>query len=228
MNKTYKLAATAMLTALSIVANLFTINISLNNAISFTILLAFIAGIYLGPTCGMAVGFVGDLVGHLIMPMGPYNWFMGLSCILMGLIPALVYKLPINKILKLLISLVIYLIVCSVFLNTFGFWLQFCVEDVDPSPIGLWHFFTMDKEGIKKSFWVYLGGRAPFLLINWVVNGFLVGVIQQTKIIDKLIRRVSANNTKTQADDATDTATAQSDDTATQTDVVNGDDATDK
>lgn len=193
MNKTYKLALTAMLTALSIVANMFTIPLTPSNGISFTIVIAFIAGIYLGTIPAVAVGFLGDLVGHFIFPMGVYNWFMGLSCALCGMIPALVYKLPLNKLPKLIISLVIYLLICSLCLTTLGFWLQYVVG-VDPSPIGLWQFFTMDKGGIKKSFWVYLAGRAPFMLINWVVNGLIVGVIQQTKILDKLLKRVASTH----------------------------------
>lgn len=197
MNKTYKLALTAMLTALSIVANALTIPITPSNAISFTIVIAFIAGIYLGAVPAVTVGFVGDLIGHILFPMGAYNWFMGISCALTGLIPALIYKLKINKLWKLCISLAIYLVTCSLLLNTLGFWLQFIVG-VDPSPIGLWQFFTMDKGGIKKSFWLYLAGRAPFILLNWVVNGIVVGIIQQTKILDKLLLK-SATDIKNRA-----------------------------
>lgn len=194
MNKTYKLALTAMMTALSIVANALTIPLTPSNAISFTILIAFISGIYLGALPAVAVGFLGDLIGHIVFPMGgAYNWFMGLSCALMGLIPALIYKTKINRTWKLLISLTVYLLTCSLFLNTFGFWLQYIVV-VDPSPIGLWQFFTMDKSGIKKSFWLYLAGRTPFIIVNWIVNGVLVGVIQQTKILDKLLLKANLNN----------------------------------
>lgn len=195
MNKTYKLALTGMLTALSIAANMLTIPLTPSNGISFTIVIAFIAGIYLGAIPAVAVGYLGDLIGHFIFPMGAYNWFMGLSCALCGLIPALIYKLPLNRLLKLVISLVIYLAVCSLCLTTLGFWLQFIVG-VDPSPIGLWQYFTMDKGGIKKSFWVYLAGRAPFMLINWAVNGVIIGIIQQTKILDKLLKRFTYTNIK--------------------------------
>lgn len=194
MNKTYKLALTAMLTALSIVANALTIPLTPSNAISFTILIAFISGIYLGALPAVAVGFLGDLIGHIVFPMGgAYNWFMGLSCALMGLIPALIYKTKLNRTWKLLISLTVYLVTCSLFLNTFGFWLQYIVV-VDPSPIGLWQFFIMDKGGIKKSFWLYLAGRTPFIIVNWIVNGVLVGVIQQTRILDKLLLKANLNN----------------------------------
>lgn len=195
MNKTYKLALTAMLTALSVAANFLTIPITTNNAISFTIFFAFLAGIYLGAFPAMAVGFLGDLIGHFIHPLGAYNWFMAVSYILMGLIPALIYKSKLNRLLKLIISLTVFLIVCSLGLNTFGLWLQYIVG-VDPSPIGLWQFFTMDKGGIKKSFWVYLTRRAPFLLLNWAVNGILVFILQQTKLIDKLLARTANNTSK--------------------------------
>lgn len=190
MNKTYKLTLTAMLTALSIAANFLTIPITANNAVSFTIFFAFIAGIYLGAVPAMAVGFLGDLIGHFIHPLGAYNWFMGVSYLLMGVIPALIYKLKINKILKLIISLIVFLVVCSLGLNTFGLWLQYIVG-VDPSPIGLWQFFTMDKGGIKKSFWLYLAGRMPFLLLNLATNGLIVGIVQQTKIMEKLLIKSS-------------------------------------
>lgn len=185
MNKTLKLALTAMFTALSIVANTFTIPITPSNAVSFTILITFLAGIYLGELPAVAVGFLGDLIGAFIHPMGPYNFFMALSYALAGLICALVYRLKLNKILKLVIALVLYLVICSIGLNTFGLWLQIIVG-VDPSPIGLLQFFAMDKSGIRKSFWVYLGGRLPFMLINWGINGVLLGIIQQTKIFDRL------------------------------------------
>ena len=96
-----------MLTALSIVANALTIPITPSNAISFTIVIAFIAGIYLGALPAVTVGFVGDLIGHILFPMGAYNWFMGISCALTGLIPALIYKLKLSKLWKLCISLAI-------------------------------------------------------------------------------------------------------------------------
>lgn len=203
MNRTFKLALTAMLTALSVVANALTIPLPLasNNAISFTIVISFVAGIYLGAMPAVVVGYVGDLIGHLIAPMGAYNWFMGLSYALCGLIPALIYKLNIHKVWKLCISLVIYLVACSLLLNTFGLWLQYIVL-VKPSPLGLWQFFTMDKGGIKKSFWIYLAGRAPFILVNWIVNGIVVGIIQQTKILDKLLLKATNNSTRKAEDKA--------------------------
>lgn len=186
MNKTLKLALTAMFTALSIVANTFTVPITPSNAVSFTIVVSFLAGIYLGELPAVAVGFLGDLIGAFINPMGPYNFFMALSYSLTGLICAMVYKLKLNRLIKLVIALALNLTVCSIGLNTFGLWLQIIVG-VDPSPIGLLQFIAMDKSLIRKSFWVYLGGRLPFMLINCAINGVALGIIQQTKVFDKLL-----------------------------------------
>lgn len=193
MNKTYKLALTAMLTALSVAANFFTIPLAPNKYISFTIVFSFLAGMYLGAIPAVAVGFLGDLIGHIIHPFGAYNWFVGLSCALTGLICALVYKLKINKIFKLVIAIILNFAICSAFINTFGLWLQIIVG-VDASPIGLWQYFTMDKSGIKKSFWLYLAGRLPTQAINAVVNGVVLGILQQTKILDKLVAKIPSNN----------------------------------
>ena len=91
----------------------------------------------------------------------------------MGIIPALVYKLPkLSKMLKLVISLVICTIVCSAGLNTYALWVLYGAKN-------------------GKTFWVYLWGRLPFQLINTVVNGILLAVIQQTKVIDKLLLRIT-------------------------------------
>ena len=195
MNKTVKLTFTAMFTALAIAANSFTIPLTPSNSVSFTIAISFIAGIYLGPISGLTVGYLGDLIGAIIHPMGPYNWFMALSCALTGFICALVYKLKLHKLLKLAIAMVIYLIECSIALNTFGLWLQIIVG-VDPSPIGLLQFFGMDKGGIRKSFWVYLAGRLPFMLINWAVNGAVVAILQQSKALDKMFAQINKRTEK--------------------------------
>ena len=93
-----------MFTALAIAANSFTIPLTPSNSVSFTIAISFIAGIYLGPISGLTVGYLGDLIGAIIHPMGPYNWFMALSCALTGFICALVYKLKLHKLLKLAIA----------------------------------------------------------------------------------------------------------------------------
>ena len=189
MNKTYKLVCISMLTALSIVANLVTIPLFGTNSMSFTIAVCFFVGVYFGALPAAAVGFVGDLIAHFILPTGPYNWFIALSTTLFGVICALVYKLPLPKLAKLSVAAVVCYAVCLCGLNTFGLWLFYCAN-VPPSPSGLVKFFAMDKSTVTKSFWVYLAGRAPWSAINVVANLVVVGGLVQSGVIEKLVAKV--------------------------------------
>ena len=189
MNKTYKLVCIALLTALSIITNLLTIPLSGSNSVSFTIVICMFTGIYFGVLPAATVGFMGDLIAHLILPQGAYNWFIALATTLIGVICALMYKSRLPKIANLAISSVIVYVVCMCGLNTFGLWLNYIVG-VKPSPIGLIDFFVMDKGGIKKSFWVYLGGRAGMSAVNLAVNAVIVAGIQQSGVIEKLMKKV--------------------------------------
>ncbi len=198
MNKTLKITSTAMLTALAVVANLFTIPLTPTKSIvlSFTMIPIFVAGIYFGIIPAMIVGFLGDLIAHFVNPWGAYNWFVGLSCLLLGLIPALLYKTKLPNFAKLLLSVVICFVACTCFLNTFGLWLQIIVG-VDPSPIGIWQWLTEGRE-ISKSFWVYLLGRIPLQLLGIAINTIILATIQQTKVLDKALQKwqlpTSTNN----------------------------------
>lgn len=200
MNKTLKLTSVAMLTALAVLANMFTIPLTPNfsRVISFTIVVSFIAGIYLGPVSGLTVGLLGDLIAHFINPMGGmgYNWFIGLSCALTGLIAGLVFKLKLHCLIKLVIALVLSFVICTTLLNNFGLWLQIIVG-VKPSPSGLIQFFTMDKTDIRKTFWAFTTARTPVALLNVAINGVILAVITQSKILDKLIAKLSQKGNPT-------------------------------
>ena len=195
MNKTFKLASIAMLTALSIVANLLTIPLFCSNSLSFTIAICFFTGIYFGVLPAALVGFFGDLIAHFILPLGAYNWFIALSTTLFGVICALVYKLRLPKLLKVGIAAVICFVVCLLGLNTFGLWLNYCAN-VPPSPMGLVKFITMDKSSVTKSFWVYLAGRAPYSAINIAVNAVIVGGLVQSGVIEKMVAKARNNEGK--------------------------------
>ncbi len=200
MNKTLKLTSVAMLTALAVLANMFTIPLTPNfsRVISFTIVVSFIAGIYLGPVSGLTVGVLGDLIAHFINPMGGmgYNWFIGLSCALTGLVAGLVFKLKLHRLIKLVIALVLSFVICTTLLNNFGLWLQIIVG-VKPSPSGLIQFFTMDKTDIRKTFWAFTTARTPVALLNVAINGVILAVITQSKILDKLIAKLSQKGNPT-------------------------------
>lgn len=203
MNRTFKLTSIAMLTGLSIVANLFTIPLSGSNSMSFTIAICFFTGIYFGILPAAIVGFTGDLVAHFIFPHGAYNMFLALSTTLFGVICALVYRIKLPKLAKLVIAAVICYVVCLCGLNTFGLWLQFIVG-VKQSVLGVGiysviEFVKMDQGGIKKSFWLYLAGRAGWSAINIVVNVVIVAGLQQSGVIEKLMTKILSKDKDEQA-----------------------------
>ena len=195
MNKTFKLTIIAMLTALSIVTNMFTIPLSGSNSMSFTIAICFFTGIYFGALPAALVGFLGDLIAHFIFPQGAYNVFLALSTTLFGVICALVYKIRLPKAVNLTIAVVICFVVCLCGLNTFGLWMVFKAK-VPPTISGLITLVSMDKTQIDTSFWLYLAGRAPWSALNIVINAVIIFGLQQSGVIEKLMARVSNRKTE--------------------------------
>lgn len=170
-NRTLTLTYTAVLTAICAVTNVFSVQLSGSNYLSFTYIPCFIAGIYLGVFPGMTVGLFGDIIGQLIHPMGEYNPLIGLSCVLLGAIPAIVYKVfNFNKTLKLLLSIFLCAVICTSGLNTFALWVMYSSQS-------------------GKTFWVYLGARLPFQLVMFAVNGVLLFAVQKSAVIDKLLEK---------------------------------------
>ena len=194
MNKTLYICCIAMLSALSVVANFCTIPLSGNNSVSFTIAVCFFTGIYFGAGSAAIVGFTGDLIAHFIHPMRDYNWFIALSVTLFGVVCALTYKLKLHRVAKLAIAAIITYIVCLCGLNTFGLWLQYCVN-VPANPIGVWKLASGQYESISKTFWVYLGGRAPMSAVNLVVNAAIVAALQESAFVARSVARLKKSTT---------------------------------
>ncbi len=116
--KTKKITITAMLVALSAVANMLSFGGNLWK-FSFVPTVSFIAGLVLGPGGGFAVGFLGDLIAGVIAPLGVYNPIIALASALWGFIPGVIFGYTRKHlILNTIISYAIGFIVCSVFLNT--------------------------------------------------------------------------------------------------------------
>lgn len=77
------------------------------------------AGIILGPTAGAIVGGVGDIVGFLISPIGPYMPHFTIAAILTGVIPGLIVKIfrrPKFSFWKLVVAIGIGQIITSILL----------------------------------------------------------------------------------------------------------------
>lgn len=147
-----RIAYLGIMTALAVITNIFSVTVNSGaNSISFNYVICSLAGVFFGPISGGIVGLLGDLVGCLIAPKGPFNPFVMLSSALIGVLSGLAFMIPkVNVYLKLLIAYVFIFVVCTLGFNTFG----------------LWFYYAKGK----KSFWVYLIGRAPFQAINIVIN----------------------------------------------------------
>ncbi len=147
-----RIAYLGIMTALAVITNIFSITVNSGaNSISFNYVICSLAGVFFGPVSGGIVGLLGDLIGCLISPKGPFNPFIMLSSALIGVLSGLAFMLPkVNVYFKLLIAYVFIFVVCTLGFNTFG----------------LWFYYAKGK----KSFLVYLIGRAPFQAINVVIN----------------------------------------------------------
>ncbi len=89
-----------------------------------------LAGIFLGPIWGAAVGLIGDPLGFALNPVGTYHIGFTLSAILNGVIPALIARLFLSKETKdkdkyhltqiriAFVTTLMITVICSVFLNT--------------------------------------------------------------------------------------------------------------
>lgn len=149
-----KLAYTGLLAALAVVANGFGIflpvfGVGASATLTFSYIVCVTAGIFLGPVAGGIVGGIGDLIGWLIQPAGPFNIFITLGSIMLGVIPGLVFKFRMPPLIKIFISFVIIFVVCTAGLNSFGIW-----------------FYYVKGKG----FFVFMAGRLATQSIVWAVN----------------------------------------------------------
>lgn len=148
-----RIAYLGIMVAISVVTNAFTITIAAfgANSISFNYVVCSLAGIFFGPISGGIVGILGDLIGCLIAPKGPFNPFIMLSSMLIGVLAGLANMIPkIPVYAKIIIGYLLIFIVCTCGLNTYGIWL----------------FYIQGK----KTFLVYLASRIGIQSIVVAIN----------------------------------------------------------
>ena len=170
-----RLAYLGVMTAIAVITNCFSITVNSGaNSISFNYVICSLAGIFFGPVSGGIVGLLGDLIGCLIAPKGPFNPFIMVASALIGVLSGLAFKIPkVNVYFKIIIGYLLIFVVCTLGLNTFG----------------LWFFYAQGK----KSFIVYLIGRAPFQAINIAINiviTYLLYIPLKKIVFDKWDTRV--------------------------------------
>lgn len=126
LTKTQKISYISVLAALATVANIFDIKISDEFQISLVATVGFIAGYTLGGGYGFAVCFIGDLLGALINPHGPYNPIIGIGTGLWGLIPGIAFTyFKGNDYIKTAISFILGFLLVSAGINLIGFCLMY-------------------------------------------------------------------------------------------------------
>jgi len=170
LSDTARVSYVAVLTALSAVFNIFTIFIIPNRfAISLVAVPCFIAGYLFGAKEGFIVGFLGDLIGCIIMPNGAYLPIIGLASGLWGFIPGFIFdRFGGDDRVKTVISFIICFVVCSAFLNTLGNWL-----------------YVVTDRNSTTTFFAYLGVRVWFQIIVTVINASLC--LSLTEILPRVL-----------------------------------------
>lgn len=129
--RSQKIAYIAVMTALTVVSNMFFEFKLAETQFSLTLAVSAITGLLIGPLFGFVACFLGDLVGFLYNSAGfaYLPWIgisMGLTATLFGLI---VSGIPSKKswflYVKLGLACVLSFAVCTVAINTTAFWLLY-------------------------------------------------------------------------------------------------------
>lgn len=115
--------------AFSIVSNLFEFRFA-DIQFSLTIFTSVLAGMLIGPIFGAAAVFLGDAVGYVVNSWGYlYLPWVGVSCAAMAFLAGIVMKLPFrfkgSGYWKLALVCLLTLAVCSVGINTTGFYFYY-------------------------------------------------------------------------------------------------------
>lgn len=126
LTKTQKICYVSALAALATVSNIFDIKVSDEFQISLVATVGFIAGYMLGGGYGFAVCFIGDLLGAIINPHGPYNPIIGIGTGLWGLVPGIAFwYFKGNEYIKTAVSFTIGFLLVSAGINVVGFCLMY-------------------------------------------------------------------------------------------------------
>ncbi len=136
-----RIANISVMCALCIVSNMLEFRFA-DIQFSLTIFTSILTGMLLGPVYGFFAAYLGDLVGYLVNSWGLlYMPWVGLSCALMAAIAGLALRIPLKfrggDVVRLLIISVLVLAVCSVGVNTTGFYLYYTHVGFSAKAMGL-------------------------------------------------------------------------------------------
>lgn len=175
---TFRITIIAMLSAICVVLNIFSISPSNVIKISFIMIPCMLAGLWFGPIDGFIVGAVGDFLGWLMHPDGAWLPLITLASGMLGMIPGFIKYLKINSYLKIIISTALCLVVCTSGLNTFALWLVYAAG--------------------KKTFWVYLWARLPWQTLVAAGNCLIICILYP--ILTPLLSKYGVGDNKIKND----------------------------
>lgn len=156
----FKIILTSILVALNIILERFLAYSVWNNTVSFGFITVAFAACYLGTPYAMAVAGLGDFIGALIKPFGPYFVGFTITNIAFGLILGLfLYKKA--TVLRIGISSIIAKIFCSLILNTI--WVS-----------------ILYRGGID-AFWAVFVTRVPFSAVMVIVETLIISLLFSQK-----------------------------------------------
>lgn len=155
-----KIALLSMFIALSVVANMFSVDITPSLKITFTYTVCFFSAMLMGAIPAFAVGMVGDAIGYLIIPSGVY-WLFGITLGLYGFLAGIVlHYLPFEGKAALVLKSLAAFVVCYLSITL-------CLNSV----VNYYYMKIFIWEGVaKKTFFVYLAGRIVVQTAIYAVN----------------------------------------------------------
>ena len=161
-NQVFKIILAAILVALNIILERFLAYSVWNNTVSLGFITIAFAACYLGTPYAMAVAGLGDFLGAIIKPFGPYFVGYTITNLLIGLCLGLFLKKA--TILRISLGVVCYKVFCSLILNT------------------VWTSILY-RGGIG-AFWPVFITRVPFISVMTVVEIIIISLLfsQKSKI----------------------------------------------
>lgn len=121
-NQLFKIILTSVLIALNVILERFVPSIQVwNNNLNFGFIAVAFAACYLGVPYAVMVGGLGDFIGALIKPFGPYFVGYTITNMLVGLCFGL-FLYQKATVLKISIAVLINKITCTLILNTIFIW----------------------------------------------------------------------------------------------------------
>lgn len=125
-NESHKIAYIAVMTAFSLVVNMFELKF-LDNQFSLTITVALLTGMIIGSVFGFTACVVGDFIGFLINPSNIYMPWIGLSTGMFAFLSGVIFNgFPTTnkwKVwLKLFLICFLSFFICTIGINSTGFY----------------------------------------------------------------------------------------------------------